>query len=51
MAVPVTGATNVPFVNLPATATGLKEITANFRGIDSGIMGWAEISVRRLPDF
>lgn len=46
--VPVGSATNLPFVNL--AATGLGQIVADFRSQDSGIMGWAEVSARRLVD-
>src|SRR5688572_22928026 len=32
------------------TATNFVTITADFRGIDSGVMGWDNITVRRLSD-
>jgi hypothetical protein len=44
----VSAATNRPFVN--TAAKNFSIIAADFRGIDSGTMGWDEIKVSRLPD-
>ena len=41
-------ATSVPFLN--NAATNLTQLAADFRGADSGVMGWAEIAVQRIPD-
>lgn len=38
----------VPFLN--NAATSLSQFAADFRGTDSGVMGWAEIAVQRIPD-
>lgn len=46
--VPVALATGVPFFN--TSAANFATISADFRGIDSGIMGWDEIKVTRLSD-
>ncbi len=45
---PVTNATNRTFVN-PAVTT-FARLVADFRGIDSGVMGWDEIGVQRRND-
>ncbi len=37
----------IPFINAGANLT---QLAADFRGTDSGIMGWAEIALQRLPD-
>ena len=39
--------TDVAFVE---SATNLATISADFRGIDSGIMGWDDIAIERQPD-
>jgi hypothetical protein len=39
--------TDVAFVE---SATDLATISADFRGIDSGVMGWDDISIERQPD-
>jgi hypothetical protein len=39
---------NALFVN--TNAANLATISADFRGIDSGVMGWDEISIERQPD-
>jgi hypothetical protein len=39
--------TEVAFVQ---SATNLATISADFRGIDSGVMGWDDISIERQPD-
>ena len=44
----VSGASGVAFVN--TSAANLATVSADFRGIDSGIMGWDEIQIERLPD-
>jgi len=44
----VAAATNRPFHN--TSAANLASVAADFRGIDSGTMGWDEIGVQRLPD-
>jgi len=36
--------------NQPFTASNFATISADFRGIDSGVMGWDNISVTRLAD-
>jgi hypothetical protein len=38
-------------VGFQQTATAMRRFGAEFGGIDSGIMGWAKIFVRRLTDF
>ncbi|MBA3340439.1 MAG: hypothetical protein H0T48_01235 [Gemmatimonadaceae bacterium] len=45
---PVAGAQDQPFVS--ASALDLASVRAEFTGIDSGIMGWDDISVQRLAD-
>jgi hypothetical protein len=45
---PVAAATGVGYVN--TNAANLATISADFRGIDSGVMGWDEIKVTRQAD-
>jgi hypothetical protein len=40
----------VPFVNTTLSNPNFATISADFRGIDSGTMGWDEITVVRLRD-
>jgi len=44
---PVAGAQNVSFLG---TKTNFATVSADFRGIDSGLMGWDNIIVTRLSD-
>ncbi len=45
---PVVGAVGVPFVN--SGAADLASVSADFRGIDSGKIGWDNIRITRLAD-
>jgi hypothetical protein len=45
---PVAAATGVGFVD--TSAANFSNVAADFRGIDSGTMGWDNIKVLRLPD-
>jgi hypothetical protein len=45
---PVAAATGVAYVN--TNAANLATISADFRGIDSGVVGWDEIKVSRMSD-
>ncbi len=44
---PVAGAQNQPFVS---GAANVHRVQAEFSGVDSGVMGWDDIEVERLPD-
>jgi len=41
---------SLDYFNYPNVATNLKHITADFSGIDSGILAWDDIEILRLPD-
>jgi hypothetical protein len=46
----IDGVIKVTDTNFVQAATSFRQFAADFRGIDSGIMGWAEISITRLED-
>lgn len=46
--VAITAATNVAFYN--TSAANFAQIAADFRGIDSGVMGWDNVKVVRVSD-